>query len=153
MLSILLEFTVQPFSTNIDYLTLASCDLGLVLPSDPSITHKIAMKLNRMTSDRQSTESPPRRIFHALSQINLYRMQERARKEVADGQIQEASLRLQRLAKHLFSSGEQELAHTAIMEAERIQQTNMLSAEGEKRIKYGTRSFLLPSAILNGEGS
>jgi hypothetical protein len=68
-----------------------------------------------------------------------------------DGKVQEASLRLQRLAKHLFSAGESDLAHTAIMEAERIQQTNMLSAEGEKRIKYGTRSFLLPTIIEKGE--
>jgi hypothetical protein len=33
------------------------------------------------------------------------------------------------------------------MEAERIQQTHMFSAEGEKRIKYGTRSLLLPARI------
>jgi hypothetical protein len=61
--------------------------------------------------------------------------------------VQDASLRLQRLATQLLSMGEVELAQTAIIEAERIQQTHMLSAEGEKQIKYGTRSFLLPARV------
>lgn len=56
-------------------------------------------------------------------------MQERARQEVAEGKVQEASMRLQRLATQLLSLGEIELAQTAIIEAERIQQTYMLSAE------------------------
>jgi hypothetical protein len=74
-------------------------------------------------------------------------MQERARQEVAEGKVQEASVRLQRLATQLLSLGEHDLAQTAFVEAERIQQTHMLSAEGEKRIKYGTRSLLLPASI------
>jgi hypothetical protein len=74
-------------------------------------------------------------------------MQERARQDVAEGKIQEASMRLQRLATQLLSLGELDLAHTAMIEAERIQQTHMLSAEGEKQIKYGTRSFLLPASL------
>jgi Ca-activated chloride channel family protein len=74
-------------------------------------------------------------------------MQERARQEVAEGKAQEASLRLQRLATQLFNMGENKLAETALIEAERIQQTNLISSEGEKVIKYGTRKLLLPSHI------
>jgi Ca-activated chloride channel family protein len=153
ILSILLEFIVQPISVDINWLKLASGELRYLLPSEPSTTQKTAININRMTSDSISIEPPPRRIFQALSQITFYRMQESARHEVVDGKVEEASLRLQRLAKHLLSSGEPDLAHTAIMEAERIKKTHKLSAEGEKRIKYGTRSFLLPSAIENGVGS
>jgi hypothetical protein len=80
-------------------------------------------------------------------------MQERARQEVADGKVQEASVRLQRLATELLNLGEIELAHTTIMEAERIQQTRMLSAEGEKRIKYGTRSLLLEGSLWSAHKS
>jgi Ca-activated chloride channel homolog len=146
-LSILLEFVVQPFSIEANWYRLASGELSFLLPSEPSTMFKTAININRLTSDSISMDPPPRRIFQALSQITLYRMQEKARHEVIDGKVQEASLRLQRLAKHLFSSGEPDLAQTAIMEAKRIQQTNMLSAEGEKRMKYGTRSFLLPSRV------
>ena len=72
-------------------------------------------------------------------------MQEKARQEVSEGKVQEASKRLQRLATQLLSIGAHDLAQTALVEAERIQQTHLFSAEGEKKIKYGTRSLLLPA--------
>jgi len=150
-LSILLEFIVQPIPTDVPRFTLTRGELSLLLPFDPSRSHKIEINLNRLTSRSIGTESPPKQIFKALSQIALFRMQEVARQDVASGRTQEAYTRLQRLAKHLFSSGEKELAQTAIVEAERIQQTNMFSEEGEKRIKYGTRAFLLPSEIESEE--
>lgn len=146
-LSVLLELVVPIISPEVTRFTLAKGEFSLVLPFNPSASHKLPVLLTRLTSDTVKTELPPRPIFQALSQITLYRMQERARQEVADGRVQDASLRLQRLATQLLSMGEMELAQTAIMEAERIQQTHMLSSEGEKVIKYGTRAFLLPAQI------
>ncbi|MBN1147893.1 MAG: DnaJ domain-containing protein [Anaerolineales bacterium] len=144
-LSILLEFIVDPIPADTKRVVLASGELQLLLPSNPSTNYKIPFLLSRMAGGSPSTELPPRPIFQALSQINLYHIQERARQEVAEGKVQRASLRLQRLATQLISMGEHELAQTALVEAERIQQTHMLSAEGEKRIKYGTRALLLPA--------
>jgi Ca-activated chloride channel family protein len=146
-LSILLEMIVLPFPADTFRLTLASGDLSLVLPFDPSKLLRFPVGLTRLTSSEVITEIPPKPIFQALSQINLYRMQDRARAEVAEGKVQEASQRLQRLATQLLAMGENELAQTALMEAERIQQTHTFSAEGEKRIKYGTRAFLLPARV------
>jgi len=146
-LSILLEFVVSPIEAEIRRVPLANGELNLVLPFDPASVFKVPLSLSRLTGDSIGTDMPPRPIFQALSQITLFRMQDRARQEVADGKVQEASLRLQRLATQLISLGQHELAQTAFMEAERIQQTHMLSAEGEKRIKYGTRSLLLPARI------
>lgn len=146
-LSVLLELVIPPLSAVNKRFTLAKGDMSFILPFDPTQHHKVPILLSRLTSAEVSTELPPKPIFQALSQITLFRMQERARQEVAEGKVQDASLRLQRLATQLLSLGEVELAQTAIIEAERIQQTHMLSAEGEKRIKYGTRSFLLPSQV------
>ena len=150
-LSILLELVVSAFPTDMTRVPLATGDINLALPFDPSKNHNIPLSLTRLTNREVSTELPPKPIFQALSQINLYKMQERARGEVLQGKVQEASMRLQRLATQLLSMGENELAQTALMEAERIQQTHMLSAEGEKRIKYGTRAFLLPARTNAGE--
>ncbi len=146
-LSVLLEFMVPSVPQGALRYPVASGELSLVLPSEPQTTRTIPINLNRLTTPETTTELPPREIFQALSQITLYRMQERARQEISEGKIQDASLRLQRLATQLLSLGEVELAQTAIIEAERIQQTHMLSAEGEKQIKYGTRSFLLPAKV------
>jgi len=147
-LMILLELVVPAIPTEKLRCQLATSKLSLVLPSDPKQAYSAPISLSRLTTQEVSTELPPREIFQALSQITLYRMQERARQEITEGKIQDASLRLQRLATQLLSLGEVELAQTASIEAERIQQTHMLSAEGEKQIKYGTRSFLLPAKVV-----
>jgi Ca-activated chloride channel family protein len=146
-LSVLLEFVVSNVPDDQLRKYLARGELYSVLASSPSSKASIPISFSRVTGDSPGTDLPPRRIFQALSQITLYRMQERARQEVAEGKVQEASVRLQRLATQLLSLGEHDLAQTAFVEAERIQQTHMLSAEGEKRIKYGTRSLLLPASI------
>jgi Ca-activated chloride channel family protein len=146
-LSILLEMVIPPISSANKRFAIATGEISFILPFEPTQQHKTSIQLSRLTSAEVSTDLPPRPIFQALSQITLFRMQERARQEVSEGKVQDASLRLQRLATQLLSLGEIELAQTAIVEAERIQQTHMLSAEGEKRIKYGTRSFMLPANV------
>ncbi len=146
-LSVLLEFVIPAIPEETFRFNIASTTLSLRLPSQPSHTYQLTIPLSRLTTSEVDTELPPREIFQALSQITLYRMQERARQEINEGKVQDASLRLQRLATQLLSLGEVELAQTAIIEAERIRQTHMLSAEGGKQIKYGTRSFLLPAKV------
>jgi Ca-activated chloride channel family protein len=66
---------------------------------------------------------------------------------VAAGEIGKATRHLQYLATHLLAHGERDLAHTVLVEAEHIHQTNQFSKEGDKRIKYGTRALLLPPGL------
>jgi hypothetical protein len=141
-LAVLLEFQIGPITAEMKRAPLAEAELDYRLPSASAQAHHLAFQMSRPTSEQVSVELPPSRVHQALSQLNLYRMQERARYEVSVGKVQQAGERLKRLATQLLSRGEVELAHTAIMEAERIQQTQMLSAEGEKQIKYGTRALL-----------
>jgi Ca-activated chloride channel family protein len=89
-------------------------------------------------------------MLKALSQLNLYRMQERANQFLAEGQIDDASRQLHNLATQLFSQGHNELARTALQEAENIEQLRGLSETGKKVIKYGTRSLLLPAGVDDG---
>ena len=144
-LSILLEFIVPPLEEKKTRFYITSGEISLSIPSKSRAPFTFPIKLSRLTEDLTNIEMPPKPIFQALSQITLYRMQERAREEVAEGKVEEASLRLQRLATQLYSLGESALAETALIEAERIQKTNSLSTGGRKDMKYGTRSLLLPS--------
>ena len=76
----------------------------------------------------------------------LYRMQERARKEVEKGNMDLATRNLQNLAANLLTQGERSLAQTIMLEVEHINRKNALSAEGSKKINYGTRAlFAAPS--------
>jgi Ca-activated chloride channel family protein len=81
-------------------------------------------------------------ILQALSRLTLYRMQERARHQVHDGEFDKATRSLKNLASRLLSQGETSLAKTVMLEIENISRMSNLSQEGEKEIKYATRALL-----------
>lgn len=87
-------------------------------------------------------ETPPARIVAALGQLSLYAMHERSLHDVEQGQTVRATRRLQALASRLDHLGQTTLAHAARTEADRLQQTGMLSEQGRKRLKYGTRALI-----------
>jgi Ca-activated chloride channel family protein len=72
--------------------------------------------------------------------------------DVAAGELESAAQSLQNIATHLLSQGENDLAKTALLEVQNVRQQQKLSQEGEKEIKYGTRSLLLPSGYEFEEG-
>ena len=88
-------------------------------------------------------DTPPPEIVHALSRLMLYRMQERARSEIEKGNIEAGTRQLKLLAENLMAQGERSLAQTIILETDLIQRENGISAEGRKKIKYGTRALFL----------
>ena len=108
---------------------------------------RIPLKLERQVLADLEPEVPPAAIIEALSRVSLYRLQERARKEVERGNTVAASRHLQYLATHLLSTGNRELAHTVLVEAEHVKQSKHFTQEGDKRIKYGTRALMLPSGL------
>jgi Ca-activated chloride channel family protein len=80
----------------------------------------------------------------ALSRLSLYRLQERARKESESGQYEAATRHLRHLATRLEAQGQHELSKTAVLEAQRLEETHIPSRDSEKKIKYGTRALLPP---------
>ena len=88
---------------------------------------------------------PPTKVLSALSRLTLYRMQERARAEAEAGNYDAASRQLHNLATHLLAQGEQQLAKTALLEAEHLERMHSWTTSGNKVIKYDTRALLLTS--------
>lgn len=105
--------------------------------------YKVISDLSIEVSEAPALENPPMIILDALGKLTLYRMQEKAQEAISVGNIQEATRRLQNLATRLLENGEETLAHAAIAEAHRVARTTMLSEEGQKTLKYGTRALLL----------
>jgi Ca-activated chloride channel family protein len=139
---LLLEVVVHPVSTvgdlTLGHFTLSADILGL--GAEPQ-THPVRLSL---PVTKEPEASPPaQEIVAALSQIALYRMQEKARHEAELGQSSQAARRLENLATHLLAADERELARAALSEAERLNHSRRLSTEGEKILKYGTRALLL----------
>jgi len=106
----------------------------------------------RTTGERQAGKEPaPQSVMEAMAKISLYRLQEKAKEEVIAGAIENATRHLKFLATRLMNQGDQKLASLAMSEAEHLQKFGHYSQDGDKIIKYGTRSLLmLPSPELNG---
>lgn len=81
-------------------------------------------------------------VKHWLERLVAYRLQASAWKNVSEGNIDEATKRLQMAGTRLFEAGEVDLARTVQEEATRLLRSGQASAEGRKRIKYGTRGLM-----------
>jgi Ca-activated chloride channel family protein len=146
-LSFLLEFYISNLTKEIEQITFADGKLRMDIPSQADGRSRIFLDFSRPVAENPEVELPHSAILDALSHLSLYRLQEKARQEVEAGEVAQASRRLQYLATHLLSIGDRELAHTVLVEAEHIQQSRHFSKDGDKRIKYGTRSLFLPSGM------
>ncbi|MEI6777497.1 MAG: VWA domain-containing protein [Chloroflexales bacterium] len=81
-------------------------------------------------------------VKHWLERLVAYRLQAGAWQDMAAGRIEDASRRLQMAGTRLFDAGDVDLAHTVQDEATRLLRSGQTSAEGRKRIKYGTRGLM-----------
>jgi Ca-activated chloride channel family protein len=98
------------------------------------------------TSDPEIEIPPP--IVTALGKLAIFKMQEKAMVDLEAGEISAATQRLETMATRLLNLGETDLARAALLEAGRLARTGDLSAEGRKKIRYGTRALsILPKEI------
>jgi Ca-activated chloride channel family protein len=146
-MSLLMEFTLPSVPVTMKNINIAKGQIKMEIPALRTGGFRILLDLSRPVSAVIEKESPPPSLVEAMAKLTLYRMQERVRKEVSDGQIDRATRHMHYLATNLLSQGDRELAHTVLIEAEHIQQSRRFSKEGDKRIKYGTRALLLPSGV------
>jgi Ca-activated chloride channel family protein len=149
---LLLEFVVGPIAGRNQRLNLANCSLTMDIPAINKTNYKVAFKLQRPISQVFQPEGPPNAIIQSVSQMALYRMQERINQEVIEGNMLDANEHMQHLATQLLARGKRDLANTVLKEAERIQHAQQLSEQGKKLIKYGTRALMLPVDLLEGRG-
>ena len=140
---VIFEYVIQPIAVKSGLTTLLNGMLKVSISSKPLPVPPLQMHLQRSVSDIPETEVPPPEVVQALSRLMLYRMQERARNEIAAGNLEAGTRQLQSLAANLLTQGERSLAQTIMLEVEHIQNENQISDEGSKRIKYGTRALLL----------
>jgi Ca-activated chloride channel family protein len=143
-LSFVLEFLVEPSSREASEQILVRGESQMNIPAQAE-TPPLEILLTSPVHGTDSEEEPPFELMDAISRVTLYRMQEKARQEVKEGQIEVANRRLQSLATQLLAQGKHALANTVLAEARNLLNTRALSMEGEKGIKYGTRSLFLPA--------
>jgi Ca-activated chloride channel family protein len=109
------------------------------------VMHRLAIEV---VDGLALTAPPPPHIISILGKLAIFEMQEKTMQDLAAGQLEQASHRLETMATRLLSIGENELAKAALLEAGRLSRTGSLSPEGRKRIRYGTRGLsMLPKEV------
>ena len=139
---IIFEYMIHPKAVKSESLTLLDGMLKVSIASQVMPVPPLRLQFTRPVSDSPETDPPPPKIVQALSRLMLYRMQERARKDLEKGNIDSATRQLQVLASNLLTQGERSLAQTILLEVDHLQKQNSLTIEGSKKIKYGTRSLI-----------
>lgn len=144
---LLFEFIIDPVKKYIETMNILKGKLLLNVPSKEVKCERYFIDWTRPVSKSFDKGFPPESIVHAISRLTLYRMQEKARKDIEQKNSAEASRKLKYLAAQLHAQGEHDFAKTVMYEAQQVERTGRFSQESDKRIKYGTRSLLLPSGL------
>lgn len=141
-LSVIFECLIHPLPANKLESRLIDGKIWMQHNSESITNRRIKVNIRCPIRPLITRETAPKEIVDAMAKLTLYRLQEKARQEVEGGELGQAKRHFHHLATHLLAQGKRELARTVLMEAEYLQENEHFSAEGEKRIKYGTRSLL-----------
>lgn len=104
---IMLEFCIDRVNSSDKEITLGEGYVTLQIPTRVIPRVRMPLRMSCLVSPlAHENENMPAPIVHALSQLTLYRMQEKAQEELEKGDTVKASRHLQYLATHLLSRGE-----------------------------------------------
>jgi Ca-activated chloride channel homolog len=89
---------------------------------------------------REATATPLNPVvMNTVEKVSAFSLQTRALDDAAAGNIQGATSKLRSAATRLLDMGEVDLANAAEQEAQRLEQSGRVSAEGAKKLHYATR--------------
>ncbi|MBI5960553.1 MAG: VWA domain-containing protein [Chloroflexi bacterium] len=142
-MTVLIQLQMPP-ATKVGFRSVVRLDVtGDILPVNRQ-GYKVLSDISVEIAQNPVPEEPPMAILDALGKLTLYRIQQKAEVALSAGNVVEATRRLENLATRLLAAGQDELAQMAMVEARRVSHTNMLSEEGRKTLKFGTRWLLGP---------
>jgi Ca-activated chloride channel family protein len=135
--------------------------LELVVPSRPAGTYRLAQATLRGRPAGSNvaqavdsvdilvhyTEKPSlaiqtdARLMSVIQKVSAFKLQNQALEEANRGNVAGATRRLRMAGERLVEMGEEDLGHTMLVEAELMEKEGRMSAEGTKKLRYGTRKL------------
>jgi Ca-activated chloride channel family protein len=148
--SLIIEFLIHPRVAGPT--RIAQLQLTADVPSADRQSQLIKRDIEIQIAENLDTiAAVPPIITSTLGKLAIFRMQERTMSDLEQGELEQASQRLETMATRLLNIGENELAKSALLEAGRLARTGQISPEGRKKIRYGTRGLsILPKEVSYG---
>ncbi len=117
------------------------------IPGQAGQTLQETIKLQLLATATQP--KPPSSLIKAARLLNLYQLNAKALQEAESGELAAAAQRMRHLTTRYLEAGQAQLAQQASLEAQRLEQTEALSAAGRKRLKYGTRMLFNQTIVFD----
>ena len=80
-------------------------------------------------------------VMNIVEKVTAFKLQTRALEEAKMGNVAGASQKLRAAATRLLEMGEDDLAQSALEEAENLEKSGQMSARGTKKLRYETRKL------------
>jgi Ca-activated chloride channel family protein len=138
--SLLVELLVGPRSAGT--YRVAQAEVSYDVPGLELVGEKVkADILLDFTADASKTQDYDPEVMNIVEKVTAFKLQTRALEEAKMGNIAGASQKLRAAATRLLDMGEEELAQSALEEAENLEQSGQMTARGTKKLRYETRKL------------
>jgi Ca-activated chloride channel family protein len=93
------------------------------------------------TADPAEAKQYEPEVMNIVEKVTAFKLQTRALEEAKMGNITGASQKLRAAATRLLEIGEEDLAQSALEEAENLETSGQMSSRGTKKLRYETRKL------------
>ncbi|MEJ2735890.1 MAG: VWA domain-containing protein [Anaerolineae bacterium] len=93
------------------------------------------------TADAVKAKQYEPEVMNIVEKVTAFKLQTRALEEAKLGNVAGASQKLRAAATRLLEMGEEELAQSALEEADNLEKSGQMSARGTKKLRYETRKL------------
>jgi len=138
--SLLVELLVSPRPAG--RYRLAQAEISYDVPGLQLVGEKVkADILLEFTADAAQARQYEPEVMNIVEKVTAFKLQTRALEEAKMGNIAGASQKLRAAATRLLEMGEDDLAQSALEEAENLESSGQMSAHGTKKLRYETRKL------------
>ena len=138
--SLLVELLISPRPAG-NY-RIAQAEINYDVPGLKIIGEKVKTDiLLEFTPDASKAKQYEAEVMNIVEKVTAFKLQTRALEEAKMGNVAGASQKLRAAATRLLEMGEDELAQSALEEAENLEKSGQMSARGTKKLRYETRKL------------
>jgi hypothetical protein len=138
--SVLLELVVPPRPAGnyrLTQVTLHGRPAGSQ-QTEPIATQDVLICYTERPSQAKQTNT---HLMSAVQKVSAFKLQNQAIEEASRGNVAGATRRLRMAGERLLEMGQEDLGQTMLVEAELMEKEGQMSAEGTKKLRYGTRKL------------
>jgi Ca-activated chloride channel family protein len=138
--SLLVELLVGPRPAGT--YRVAQAEISYDVPGLKLVGEKVRSDiLLSFTADAAAAKQYEPEVMNIVEKVTAFKLQTRALEEAKMGNIAGASQKLRAAATRLLEIGEEDLAESALEEAENLETSGQMSSHGTKKLRYETRKL------------